>query len=110
MWLLSSIWFVALLVSGWRMYSKAGQPGWIGVIPVLSTLGALKMIGKPYWWAVLYLVPVLNVIVYTVVEVLVARSFGQSFLFGVGLAIPITRPFFKLMLGFGSARYLGPVD
>jgi hypothetical protein len=108
MWFLSIIFFVALLVSGWRMYEKAGQPGWVGIVPIISLLGALKMIGKPYWWALLYLVPGVNILAHLVVQVLVARSFGRSFLFGVGLAIPLTAPFFKLTLGLGSARYLGP--
>jgi hypothetical protein len=108
--LFSLVVFVLLIVSSWRMYEKAGQSGWIGLIPVLNLLGLLKMIGKPYWWALLYLVPVLNVVVHLVVTSLVARSFGKSFLFGLGLAIPVTAPIFVMLLGLGEARYLGPRD
>jgi len=104
--LISLIVFVVLVVSGWQMYAKARQPGWVSVIPVLNVLGLLKMIGKPYWWALLYLVPVVNVAMHFVVAVLVARSFGKGFLFGVGLFfLPIV---FLPMIGLGDARYVGP--
>ena len=108
--LLSVAFFIITLVSVWRMYEKAGQSGWVGLVPILNVFGLLKMAGKPFWWAVLYLVPVLNVIVHVVVSVSVARSFGKSALFGLIMAIPLATPFFVMSLGMGEARYLGARD
>jgi hypothetical protein len=102
------IFAVFMMASAWRMHSKAGQPGWVGIIPGLNILGLLKMAGKPYWWALLYFVPVLDVLVHLIVMVNVARSFGKSALFGVGLMIPPITFVALPMIGFGSARYLGP--
>jgi hypothetical protein len=105
--LFSLIVFVVLIVSAWRMYEKAGQAGWVSFIPILNLLGLLKMIGKPFWWIVLY-VPPLTPFTHFVVTVMVARRFGKSALFGVGLYfLPM---FFLPLIGLGGARYLGPGD
>lgn len=99
--------FVMWLVGSWRMYEKAGQSGWVGLVPILNLLGLLKMTGRPYWWALLYLVPVVNVLVHVIVMVDVARSFGRSALFGLLMAIPLFTVFGIATLGLGGARYLG---
>lgn len=106
--LFSILFAVVLIVSGWRMYEKAGQSGWVALIPIINVFGALKMAGKPFWWALLYLVPVLGVVVHIIVSVSIARSFGKSALLGLVMAIPVVTPFFVIWLGMGSARYLGP--
>jgi hypothetical protein len=100
--------FVLWCVSAWRMHEKAGQPGWVGIIPGVNVLGRLKMIGKPYWWAVLYFVPLLDVIVHIVVMVGVARTFGKSALFGLLTAVPFLEPFLFPFIGLTDVRYLGP--
>ena len=101
--------FVVLLVAGWRMYEKAGQSGWISFIPILNLLGLLKMAGRPFWWAFLYLIPVVGVIVHVIVSVEVARSFGRSALFGHCLAFPPLTAICVAYLGLNSeVRYLGP--
>ncbi len=106
--LLSFAFAVVLIVSGWRMYEKAGQSGWVALIPILNVFGMLKMSGRPYWWALLYLVPGVNVVVHVMVSVSLARSFGKSALAGLCMAIPVATPFFVIWLGMGGARYLGP--
>lgn len=96
------------VISTWRLHSKAGQPGWIGLVPVLNVLGELKMAGKPYWWALLFWVPVIGLVMRVIRKVGVARSFGESALFGLGLCfLPM---FFEPMIGLGSARYRGPAQ
>ena len=97
--------FLLLVASAWRMYTKAGQAGWIAFVPILNLFGLLKMIGKPFWWILLY-IPPLTPFTHFVVTVMVARRFGKSALFGVGLYfLPM---FFLPMIGMGDARYLGP--
>jgi|HubBroStandDraft_6_1064221.scaffolds.fasta_scaffold1004399_1 hypothetical protein len=100
--------FVLWAVSAWRMHEKAGQPGWVGIIPGVNVLGRLKMIGKPYWWGLLYFVPVLHIVVHIVVSVSVARSFGKSALFGLFLAFVPLEPFTLPFIGLTDVRYLGP--
>lgn len=105
--LVSIVAFVLSCVAAWRMYEKAGQRGWIAFIPILNLLGLLKMIGKPFWFAFLYLIPVVNVLVHVIVSVELARSFGRSALFGLVMAIPACTPFCLAYLGLSDVRYLG---
>jgi hypothetical protein len=98
---------VVLVVAGmWKTFQKAGQPGWASIIPLYNTYILLKMAGRPGWWLLLYLIPIVNLIVHLMVSLDVARAFGKSDLFGVfGLW------FFSfvgyLILGFGSDKYKG---
>jgi hypothetical protein len=98
--------FLLWVVSAWRLHTKAGQAGWVGLVPVLNTLGELKMAGRPYWWILLSLVPVLGQLMRIIRKVGVARSFGKTALFGLGLCfVPM---FFEPAIGLGTARYRGP--
>lgn len=103
--LLSVAVFVVGLIGAWRMFEKAGQRGWIAFIPILNLLGLLKMAGKPFWWLLLF-IPPLTPFTLFFVTVMVARRFGKSALFGVGMYfLPMI---FVPMVGLGEARYLGP--
>ena len=94
------------LAASFRVYRKAGQPGWMAIVPLGNILGLLKMIDASPLWVLLYFVPGLNLVVHFVVTVQVARSFGRSTLFGVGLAV--VPQIFQPILGFGDAQYVGP--
>lgn len=94
-----------LVIAQWRIFEKAGQPGWACIIPIYSTLVLLRIIGKPTWWLLMMLIPFVN-IVYAIWSVnLLSKSFGKSEGYTVGM---IFLPFiFYPMLGFGSAEYQG---
>lgn len=95
-----------LIVAAWRLFTKAGQPGWAAIIPFYNTIVTLRVAGKPWWWLLLMFVPVVNVVVAVVLSLSLAKSFGKGTGFGVLtfffpiICIPI--------LGFGGARYAGP--
>lgn len=97
------IWAVLVLVAGWKMFEKAGQAGWVAIIPILSTFGLLKIVHRPLWWFVLMLVPLVNVIVLIIVLVDLARAFGKGM--GMALLLVLLTPIGFLVLGFGDARY-----
>lgn len=105
--LVSVVFTILTIISAWRMFEKAGQSGWVGIIPVLNVVGACKMTGRPYWWALLWLIPIVGLIPHVILSVELARSFGKSALFGLGFAV--FPPLFVIPLGLGDARYLGPV-
>ncbi|MCW7940560.1 hypothetical protein AAW14_00365 [Streptomyces hygroscopicus] len=90
----------------WRVLAKAGRPGWGAIIPIYNLYLWLKVAKRPGWWLILYLIPGVNIIVHIVVSIDVARLFGKGTTFGVGLWL---LPWISVpILGFGSARYLGP--
>jgi hypothetical protein len=97
---------VITIIGQWKVYSKAGQPGWAAIIPIYNTIVLLQIVGKPIWWIFLFLIPCVNIIFAIWTVNLLSKSFGQSEGFTVGL---ILLPFiFYPILGFGSYTYLGP--
>jgi len=99
---------VALLaiIGLWFIFKKADQPGWAAVVPFYNYIVLLKVVGKPWWWLFLLLVPVVNLIFLIWIHNLLAKSFGKSELFTVGLVL--LTPIFYLILGLGDAQYQGP--
>lgn len=98
---------IVLVIAGfWKMFVKAGQPGWAAIVPIYNIYVWLKIVGRPWWWLILFFIPIVNFIMTIVVGIDTAKSFAKSVLFGIGVAlIPmICIP----VLGFGSAQYVGP--
>lgn len=94
-----------MIVSLWRVYTKAGRPGWAILIPIYSFYVFLKIAGKPGWWIFLALIPFVNSIVAILVTVGIARNFGKGVGFAIGLIfLPLI---FYPILAFGSAEYRG---
>ncbi len=87
----------------WTTFSKAGQPGWGCLIPIYNALLMLRIAGRPAWWLLLLLVPVVNIVIVIIVAVDIARNFGKGVGFGLGLAF--LGIIFYPILGFGSAQY-----
>ncbi len=98
---------IVLEIAGiWKIFTKAGQPGWAAIIPIYNLIIWLKIAGRPVWWLVLFLIPFVNVIAGIILLIDIARSFGKGGGFVVGM-IFLSFIFFPI-LGFGDARYLGP--
>ncbi len=98
--------FVILMVAAmWIIFTKAGQPGWAAIIPIYNLFVKLQIVGRPWWWMLLMIVPLVNIILWFIMSIDLARSFGKASSYGVGLAL---LPFiFHPMLAFGSSRYQG---
>ena len=95
-----------VLVAQWIIYRKAGKPGWACIIPIYSFLVLLKIIGKPWWWLLLMLIPGVNIVFAIWTVNMLSKSFGKDEGFTVGLLL--LGIVFYPILAFGSARYLGP--
>ena len=97
---------IILIVARWKIFTKANQPGWASLIPIYNALIFLKIIGKPWWWILLFCIPVVNIVFIVLSLDLLSKSFGKPVWFTVGLFfLPII---FELILAFGDAKYLGP--
>ena len=104
--LISLVIAVLVIVGGWKVFTKAGQPGWAFIIPIYNVLVLLRIVGRPWWWLLLLLIPVVNFIILILVELDLAKSFGKGIGFALGLIF--LSPIFIPILGFGSAQYQGP--
>ncbi len=97
---------VLMVASMWKIFDKAGQPGWAALIPIYNIIVLLEIVGRPVWWFILMLIPVVGFIIGILVVVDLAKSFGQSVGFGIGfLFLPFI---FAPLLAFGDASYRGP--
>lgn len=97
---------VVIIIAQWKIYEKAGKPGWACIIPIYNTIVLLEIVGKPWWWILLMLIPVVNFIFVIWMTNLLSKSFGKDEGFTVGLLL-LSIVFYPI-LGFGSAKYLGP--
>ncbi|HEX5489930.1 MAG TPA: DUF5684 domain-containing protein [Candidatus Udaeobacter sp.] len=97
---------ILMIAACWKIYTKAGQPGWACIIPIYNLYIWCKIVGRPAWWIILMLIPFVNFIVGIVLCIDLAKSFGKGVGFGIGLLL-LGIIFFPI-LGFGSAQYLGP--
>jgi hypothetical protein len=93
------------IVGAWFMFEKAGEPGWAAIIPVYNYLIAIKIAGKPWWFILLMLIPVVNLVVIIITLDGLSKSFGKGGWFTVGLFF--LRWIFIPILGFGTAQYAG---
>jgi len=98
--------WVLIIISFWKIFEKAGKPGWASIIPVYNIIILLEIIGKPWWWILLLLIPGVNIIFGVWMFNLLSISFGKNEGFTVGLVL---LPFIFLpILGFGEDAYKGP--
>lgn len=95
-----------LIVAMWKVFTKAGQPGWASIIPIYNIYVWCKIVGRPAWWIILLFIPFVNFIIGIILCIDMAKSFGKGAGFGIGLAL--LGIIFWPILGFGSAQYEGP--
>jgi len=94
---------VLVIVGVWKVFAKAGKPGWGALIPIYNIILLLDIAGRPLWWIILFFIPLVNLIVGILVALDVARNFGKGAGFGLGLAF--LGFIFYPILGFSDAQY-----
>jgi len=97
---------VVMIISLWRIFSKAGVPGIFSIIPLVNIYQLVKISGKNPWLFLLLLVPVVNIVVYIIVALGLAKNFGKSGVFGF-FGLVVFNLVGYLILAFGGAKYVG---
>ena len=89
----------------WRLFEKAGRPGWESIIPVYHSYIMITKLAKLEWWYLLLLfVPVVNIFAIFKIQIEMAKNFGKSIMYGVGL---VFFGFILLpMLALGDAKFI----
>ncbi len=96
---------VLMIVSMWKIYTKAGKPGWAIFIPIYNIIVWLEIAKKPWWWLFLMMIPYIGMIWGIWSINMVVKKFGKDSGFTVGCVL---LPFiFYPILGLGDAQYLG---
>ena len=104
------IMLVALILSIivlWRIFAKAGKAGWKSIIPIYNYIVLLQIIGRPWWWLLLFLIPLANLIMSIVVAIDLGKSFGKSEVFSI-IMLWLLSPIGFLLLAFSGDKYVGP--
>jgi hypothetical protein len=99
-WLIAVVIIIAAM---WNVFIKAGRPGWAAIVPIYNLIVLLQVAGKPGWWILLLLIPLVNIVVFILMYAGVARNFGKGVGFTLGL-IFLAFIFFPI-LAWGSAEY-----
>ncbi len=97
---------LVIIIGLWKVFTKAGQPGWAAIIPIFNLYILCKIAGRPGWWVLLMLIPIVNFVIWIIVSLDVAKNFGKGAGFGIGIAF--LSFIFLTILGFGDAKYQGP--
>jgi len=103
-WICEVAFIVLMLAAMWKIFAKAGQPGWAAIIPIYNWIVWCKIVGRPAWWVLLLLI--CFPIFFIILSIDLAKSFGKGVGFAVGLIL-LSIIFFPI-LGFGNATYQGP--
>jgi hypothetical protein len=90
----------------WKVFVKAGKPGWAAIVPFYNILVELEIVGRPWYWLLLMFIPVVNIVLFIIVLFRLAKVFGHSTGFGFGLLF--LSFIFLPILAFDKSTYLGP--
>jgi Family of unknown function (DUF5684) len=97
---------VLFFVGFWKVFTKAGQPGWAALIPFYNAYILTKIAGRPGWWVLMLIIPFVNIAFGILLAIDIAKAFGQGAAFGVVLLFLLSGIGY-LVLGFGEYRYVG---
>src|SRR5437870_4955935 len=79
---------VIVAIAGiWKVYEKAGEPGWAAIVPIYNYIVMLKIVGKPWWWILFGFIPFVGGIIALVLHVIVLTRLAEAFGKGGGYAI-----------------------
>lgn len=103
---------VVLFVALWKVFSKAGKPGWAALVPFYNAWVLAEIAGKPGWWGlgiilvnlVPFVGPAISLVVSLLISLEIAKKFGKSPVFGV-VGLWLFSLIGYLILAFGDAKY-----
>ena len=113
-WLIWVAIIVLLIIANWKMFEKAGKPGWASIVPIYNVIVLFEIIGYKWYYifvSALALIPIVGSIALVLFaisySIKLAKSFGQSTAFGIGLWL--LSPIFIPIIAFSSdIKYVGP--
>ena len=101
---------VISIIATWKIFTKAGKPGWASIIPFYSQYLLFEMVGMKGWYIFLIFIPIVGAFIVYVLSLVahfrLAKCFGKSTGFGIGMIF--LSFIFTLILGFDSSTYTKP--
>jgi signal peptidase I len=102
--------YLLIALGYYKLFEKAGEKGWKGFVPLYNFFVILKIIGKPAWWIIFILIPLVNLFAYCIITADLLKSFGKNRFHEQALAV-LFGFFYLPYLGFKKeVVYLGPAS
>lgn len=99
---------VVMVVATWKLFTKAGRPGWASIVPIYNTIVMLDIIGRPWWLIILLLIPFVNIYVSIIMALDVAKAYGKDVVFGIlNMFVPYVS--YPILAFDRSVKYVGQV-
>ncbi|MGC4154416.1 MAG: DUF5684 domain-containing protein [Propionicimonas sp.] len=98
---------VVEIVALWKVFAKAGEPGWAAIVPLYNLYVMVKIAGYNPLLFLLFLVPVVNVVFMIMVQIRIGQAFGKTTLWSIAMLV-ILNVIGVLVLGFGQDQYRHP--
>ncbi|MBT9606460.1 MULTISPECIES: DUF5684 domain-containing protein [unclassified Microbacterium] len=96
--------YVLMVIALWRVFTKAGYPGWLAIIPIVNAIYVVKVAGYSGWMTLLYLIPIVNIIFHIIVSIRLGRAFGHGWFFSFVLLV-VFWIIGYLIVGFSDDKY-----
>ena len=97
---------VVTVIAMWKVFEKAGHPGWAAIIPIYNIYIMVQIAGRETWWMLLFFIPFANIVASVLISIDIAKKFGKSEVFGI-VALWLFSVVGYCILGFGDAQYQG---
>ena len=98
--------FLFFAACGWKIYAKAGKPGWAALVPIYNQWVMMEIVGFPGIYMLAFFVPFINMLFGLFCVYRLAKVFGKDMGYTIGLIL--LSPIFYPLLAFGDSEYLGP--
>ncbi|HOY30323.1 MAG TPA: signal peptidase I [Bacteroidales bacterium] len=106
--ILTIIFFVAAMAGLWGLFAKAGQKGWIALVPFYNFYVWLKIIKKPLWWFIFILLPFINVFTIMLMIVELVKCFNKNGLGAQALSILVPFAYLPYLAFVSKEKYIHP--
>ena len=102
--LIALAYYILVVIAMWKVFTKAGYPGILALIPIVNLIFLIKIAGMSGWLVLLYLIPIVNIVFAIIVAVKLGARFGKGGAFSFFLLwfLPFIGYF---IIGFGQAQY-----
>ena len=94
----------------WKVFEKTNIPTWIALVPFYSEWHVMKLVGKPTWWMVYLLIPIINIFAFYILIFDLLRCFGKESLLSQIITIFAFFIYLPIVVFKKGSQYLGKVQ
>lgn len=89
-----------------RIGKKLGDlKTWKAWVPLVNSFYIIKLAGKSYWWFILLLIPIVNIVATAIIWAEIAKKLGKSAMHWIAMVIPGVN-----LIDMGYLAFSSPVD